>query len=114
VAEYPLNETTQIKLDGSGNGTAKLGPTAHGDEWDVSEISVKANANPTNEATCNIYNGHSPTDDNFVDGTFSGSSGDSSDRTGPPLRLGSYIWAVWNGGDSGQTATLSVTGTRKV
>lgn len=110
----PLNESQPVKLDGSGNGTVKLGPRSHGETWHPEVASVKVST-ATAEAACKIYLGHTATDDNFLDGTFSGSSGDSTDRvSGNPLWLGNYIFAVWSGGDAGATATLSVIGTREI
>lgn len=106
-----LNENATVTLDGSGNGTLKMVPWAGSVTWRPSSVSVKASSN-TNEATCKIYVGPSATDSYFVDGTFSGSSGDSTDRVnGYQVDThGNALWAVWQDGDAGAVATMSVSG----
>jgi hypothetical protein len=104
-----------VILNGSGNGTVKLGPISAREVWNPANAHVSANANPINEAQCSIYVGDTVMPNNFRDGTFSGSSGDSTDKIGADIvKMGHYIWAVWTGGDAGQIATLSVTGTRDI
>ncbi|MEU9022349.1 hypothetical protein [Actinomadura sp. NPDC048394] len=114
MTSVPLNETVPVVLNGAGGGTAKVGPLTAREVWHPSNASVKVST-ITNEAQCLIYVGDSPTQANFMDGTYSGSSGDSSDRVGATtVRVGWYVWAVWTGGDPGATATLTVTGTKDV
>ncbi|HEV2244909.1 MAG TPA: hypothetical protein VGR98_27995 [Streptosporangiaceae bacterium] len=103
-----------ITLDGSGNGTAKIGPAGMAEVWQAAVASVSASTNGR-EAQCKVYVGDQPTAANFIDQTLSGSTGDSTGRVSArPLRLGDYVWAVWAGGDPGAVATLNVTGTRDV
>jgi len=97
MIRVPLNEDATVKLDGSGNGTVKLGPAA------------------TNEAVAKIYAGDAVKDQNFVDGTFSGSSGDASDRvSGQEITYGNWIWAAWTSGDINAVATLVVYGEKEI
>lgn len=112
----PLYQTAVINLNGSGAGTAKVGPASAREVWQPANAHVIANAGQvTNEATCLIYVGDSPTQNNFRDGTFSGSSGDSSDRINADIiKCGWFVWAVWSGGDAGVQATLTVTGDKTV
>jgi len=115
MAEGMLDETAFVTLDGSGNGTVKLGPLTARETWKPSTASVRVNQNPTNEAQCVIYVGQFATQENFRDLTFSGSSGDSSGKvSGKPVKKGDYIWAVWSGGDAGQRAALNVIGSKNV
>lgn len=109
-----MNETAVIVLNGSGAGTATLGPLTARETWYPDVASVKANQNPTNEAQCTIFVGQTATQDNFRDVTFSGSSGDASGKVIGKLSKGGYIFAVWSGGDAGQTAVLNVTGKKEV
>lgn len=110
----PLNEDNTVKLDGSGNGTTKLGPSSTTERWYPTVVSQNASSN-TNEAVCKTYAGSSPTQNNFVDGTFSGSSGDATDRiSGQEITYGNWIWSVWTGGDANAVATLVVSGTKTV
>lgn len=105
-----------VKLDGSGNGIAKIGPLTAREIWYPSKVHVNANTGSVvNEAQCVIYVGTTVGPNNFRDGTLSGSSGDSSDAVdSDEIRQGEYIFAVWIGGDANVTATLSVTGEKEV
>lgn len=107
-----LNENATVKLDASGNGRVQLGPSGHGVVWTPEVASVRVTRPIVKEASAEIYVGNQPTQDNYVNGTFTGSSGDSTGNVrATRIRLGSYVWAVWTGGDAGAQATLTVTGT---
>lgn len=117
MATGMLYESVGIKLDINGNGTVKLGPLSAREVWNPTSASVKTNqavGSVVNEAVCNLYVGLSATQENFRDGTFSGSSGDTSDVVSGRLPKGNYVWAVWVGGDAGVTANLVVTGTKDI
>lgn len=115
MTTVPLRETVRITLDGTGSGTAKIGPISAREVWHPSNVAVSANAGASNEATCNIYVGLSATQSNFRDGTVNGSAGDSTDKVNADtVRCGEYVWATWSGGNAGVTAVLSVTGTKDV
>lgn len=106
-----LNENASVILNAFGDGQVKVGPHGPGVLWYPQVASVKTTQPVTNEASCKIYVGNAPTDDNFVDGTLSGSSGDSTHNVaGSELRSNQFIWAVWHSGDPGAQATLSVVG----
>ena len=107
---------TQVTLNGSGAGTARLGPTGHGVVWTLGNISVKTvQAVSTGVCECNTYVGDDASQTNFVQGTFSGDTGDSTDAaSGVQVRLGKYVWAVWSGGVPGDIATLTITGTMEI
>jgi hypothetical protein len=79
----------------------------------VSVVSVSVSTNVL-EAQCKVYIGTGVGQATFVDGTLSGSSGDSTDRVAHALYPGQIIFAVWTGGDIGSTATVNVVGTRQV
>lgn len=112
MTAVPLSESQPVTLNGSGNGTAKLAP-AFGETWSPSTVSVKASSS-IKEAQCRIYLGTDTSDANFVDGTLSGSTGDSTDRVTGPVRLPNCIFAVWTGGDAGAQATLAVLGSKDI
>jgi hypothetical protein len=107
-----LNQDAQVKLDGSGDGTAKLTPGMF-EEWHPTVTSVKV-ATQVKEAQCRIFYGTDTSDPNYVDGTLSGSTGDSTDRIPGIVRLPNSILARWTGGDAGATATISVLGDKKI
>jgi hypothetical protein len=106
-----LSYSISVTLDGSGNGTVQLGPSSPGEQWQLTIASVSV-ATHVAEAQCNIYLGGSVQQTTFADGTFSGSSGDSTNNVTYPLNPGQSIFAVWTGGDAGAKATLVLQGTR--
>lgn len=113
MAEGILDLAITTVLDGSGNGTARLGPIGAREIWAPSSASVEVSS-AVAEASAKIYVGDmiSP---KFVDGTLSGSTGDSTDRVSAyTVKLGAFISAVWSGGDPGAVATLTVAGTKTV
>lgn len=111
----PLIAQSPIVLDVSGNGTAQVGPIGAREVWHPENAHVSVQTPVNNEAQCKIYVGDRPIDSTFRDGTFSGSSGDSTDRVSSDVvKVGQYIFAVWTGGDPGQTATLIVTGRKDI
>lgn len=112
--QSPLNENSSVTLDGSGDGTVRMVPSGGSLTWLPSSVSVSASSN-VNEASCKIYIGPSASPQYFVDGTLSGSTGDSTGRvSGYSVDThGNSLWAVWSGGDAGATATMSVSGTQQ-
>lgn len=109
-----LNQSVQVRLDGSGNGTAKLGPITAMETWHPENVHVNAQT-AVNEATCSVYAGPDVSVATFRDATFSGSTGDSTDKCNADvISKGSYIFAVWAGGDANTMATLNITGSRDV
>ena len=115
MTQVQLYQSGTVVLNGSGNGTAKVGPLSAREIWHPDNVHVSANANPVNDALCKIYVGDLPIQQNFRDGTVSGSSGDSSDRVNADIVVcGKYVFAVWSGGDAGATAVMTVTGTKDV
>lgn len=116
MAQGTLYATATVTLNGSGAGTAKVGPLSAREVWNVANASVKTvQTTVTNEAQCNIYVGLSATQENFRDNTQTGSTGDATGKVaGSPVKVGNYIFAVWSGGDAGVQAQLVVTGTKDV
>jgi hypothetical protein len=106
-----LRLSVTVTLNGAGGGTAQTGPASPGEQWQLTTASVSCSTH-VNEATCNIYLGGAVGQSTFVDGTFSGSSGDSTNNVTYPLNPGQSIFAVWANGDAGATATLVLQGTR--
>lgn len=112
--DVPLYESARVTLNGSGNGTAKVGPLSAREVWHPANVHVSVATN-TNEAVCNVYAGVDATPPNFRDATFSGSSGDSTDKvSADTIKCGQYVFAVWTGGDANQVATMTVTGTKTI
>lgn len=118
MTTVPLNSSNAVKLDGSGDGTVRLGPSGGSETWTAAYVHVQTNQAPgsiVNEAQCFIYAGTAADQTGFVDSTSSGSTGDSTDSASAyPLTVGEWIWAVWTGGDPGAQGILRVTGTREI
>lgn len=111
-----LTRQASITLNGSGAGTAQLGPAMPGESWQPAQASVVCSA-AVSTGTCQaqIYMGPAASQAYYVDGTFSGDTGDTTDAvSGRTLYPGQYIFAVWTGGQPGATATLTVSGQRQV
>jgi hypothetical protein len=109
-----LRESAVIVLDGSGNGTAKLGPLSAREIWYPDNVHVSVSTT-TKEAHCNIYMGSDTTQSNFRDESTFASSGDSSGTcNADTVRVGHSIWAVWTGGDANSQAVLTVTGLKDI
>lgn len=113
-----LNQSAVVTFNGAGAGTAQLGPLSAREMWQPAVVSVKTNQAPgtiVNEAECKIYAGADTSDSNYVDGTLSGSTGDSSGNVaGQEIDCGEYVWAVWSGGDAGVQGRLNVQGTKVI
>lgn len=107
-----LSVKAYVTLDGSGNGTASIGPLSPGEQWSDLTVSVSVASNVA-EATCRIYAGAAATPGYFADGTTWGSTGDSTTNLGT-VQVGGGVFAAWTGGDPGAKATMTVTGTRTV
>lgn len=111
MAQITLTESQAATLDGSGNGTIQAGPTGPNEVWMPTSVSVICSSN-TNEATCKLYVGPAAKPQYFKDITVDGSTGDATDRCNLPIRKGSYVWAVFSGGDAGATAYLNIDGNK--
>lgn len=108
-----LSAVASCVLNSDGDGTAQAGPNGTNEVWTVSVASVSASTN-VSEATCRIYAGNYLGQPTFVDGTTWGSTGDSTSNFSAQVYPGQYVYAQWTGGDDGATATLVISGTRRV
>lgn len=113
MISVPLSEFASVILNASGNGTASIGPNAHGVTWKLTAVSVRVST-ATKTPTCLVYCGRDTTDANFVDGTYTGNQNSTANVNGQALALGDKVFAVWSGGDVGAQATVTVTGTKEI
>jgi hypothetical protein len=113
-----LNQSATVVLNANGAGTAQLGPVNGRESWTPAVVSVKTNqtaATIVNEAQCKIYAGPDTSDSNYVDGTLSGSTGDSTANiAGQTVVCGECVYAVWTGGDAGAQGRVIVSGTKQL
>lgn len=100
-----------VVLDGSGNGVTSIGPTVVREHWQIASASVRCSS-AVKEATCTVYFGSTLSTATFLDTTITGSSGDICGINQVDLQPGMQIWAQWQGGDVGATATLILNGTK--
>lgn len=111
-----LQASDTITLDGNGNGTAAVGPSAPGEVWspDSTGITCTGVIPATGTPTLFIYAGNGISPGTFIDSTYNVTSAASSLISGKQLFPGQQVFAVWSDGPPGQTATLAVKGTRQV
>jgi hypothetical protein len=115
VRTLSLTVNGNVELDGSGNGTIQLGPSHPGESWAPVSTSINCTGpQPAGVATCFIYAGAQVAPGTFVDSTYNVLGAASSLISGQTLYPGQYIWAVFTGGNPGQTASLVIAGTRNV
>ncbi len=114
MTSLQLFESIQVKLDGSGNGQARLSPYGArngGLYWTVDAVAVSVETNVL-EAVCSVYVSYgviSPDANNLVGTTVTGSTGDTC-GVGQDIRPGDWIIVKWTGGDAAKIATARITG----
>jgi hypothetical protein len=113
MTNVQLRQQALATLDGSGNGTAKVGPLSAREVWHPDNVHVSVSGSVTNEAVCKIYVGDAIQDSAFRDATYSGSSGDATDKVNADtVKCAQFVWAQWTGGDPGHIGTMIVTGNK--
>lgn len=105
---YTISPQTSVTLNGSGAGRCALTPPS-GTRWDLSLASV-ATTSTVNFAQAALYLGNANGPIQLIDQTYDGNNASSGKVAGAPFYHGTYLWAVWSGGDAGATATLQVFG----
>lgn len=107
-----MNESAQVVLNGSGNGSVGIGPLYAAQTWYPNMISIRVSSN-ANEPTFNYYWGKTAGQANQLGGTFVGSNNQDS-LSGRVLHPGDSWLCVWTGGDAGATASVTLTGEMEV
>lgn len=103
-----------VTFSAAGAGTVRLGPQI-GQTWNLSVASLSVTPKPpVSEPQCSIFIGPAATQDNYIDGTYTGSQNSSTNVADVPVPYGWYVFAVWTGGDASAVGTLSCTGTMTV
>lgn len=105
-----LDTSAQVTLDGTGAGTASIGPEA-AERWEQLSVYVSV-ATAVNEAQATLYLGSGLSPGEALAQTATGSSGDTWSGSGQVVQLGQKLTVRWTGGDPGAVATMSVYGTR--
>jgi hypothetical protein len=102
-----------VTLNGSGAGTAKLGPLSAREVWYPDNVAISVNGF-TKQAQCTVYMGPDTTQSSFRDISTFGSGDNTGACNADTIKVGFYIWAVWTNGDPGKQATVTVTGLKDV
>lgn len=89
------------------NGTAQVEMGPPGQDWLITTTTVSASTSVL-KSQVSIYVGGTSSA-NMVEGSFSGSTGDTSD-TKYLLQPGTLLYALWSGADPGATVTLRLSG----
>lgn len=109
-----LNESRQVTLDGSGNGTVKFTPSGtrySGYKWRPSMLYVSASTNAS-EASATAYVSYgiqTATANDAIGSTVTASTGDTCGMTQTMLPQ-DWLTVTWLGGDPGAIATARLTG----
>jgi hypothetical protein len=113
-----LGQSAVVTLDGTGAGTARIGPVNARETWSPQTISGKTTQAPgtiVSEAQWRTYIGPGADDQYYVDSTLDGSTGDSTTNCqGQVVNCGEYVWMVWTGGDAGAQGRLNVSGSKTI
>jgi hypothetical protein len=112
----PFTKTATVTLNGSGNGTASVGPSSAGESWSPASVAISCTGSiPTSGTpTVFLYAGTNATALTVVDSTYNVTGASSSMISGQTLWPGQQVFAVWSDGPANGVATIVVTGTRKV
>lgn len=103
-----LNTSGSTVLNASGGGRVELGPDRGSPYWNVTKYLVKTSRpGQAPVPSCSVYVDFENSDGE-QDSTYDGSK--DASECDIDLQRGQHLIAVWSGGQSGDVATLSVTG----
>jgi len=105
-----------VTLNGSGNGQCSINPPS-GTLWQLA-LAALSIPGAILIPKAYLYLGSSSGPLTLIDSTYLGNSASSGKVAGAPFYHGTYLWAVWTGGDPGALAILQaygiqITGYRK-
>lgn len=110
MRQVPVSPQATVTLNASGNGQVSLTPPS-GTRWDL-QLAAVSTTGTIKLPQCFLYLGNSNGPLTLIDSTNLGNSASSGKVRGAPVHAGTYIWAVWSGGDAGALATLQLYGTQ--
>jgi hypothetical protein len=108
VRQVQVSPKATVTLDGSGNGQCGMTPPS-GTRWDLTLAAVSTTS-AAKIPQALLYLGSSNGPLTLVDSTYSGNSASSGKISGAPFFAGTWVWAIWRGGDPGAVATLQCYG----
>jgi hypothetical protein len=98
-----------LQLNGSGAGTASVGPTGLGTVWYPASVVFGTSVTPFDSSIINVYVGPAGVPTALQGTLITGGVGVVSLAI-PAMSPGLYIIAVWSGGTAGSTVSMNVTG----
>jgi hypothetical protein len=98
-----------LVLNGSGGGTASVGPTGLGTVWYPASAVFGTSVTPFDSSTISLYIGPAGVPTTLQGTLITGGVGTIALAI-PQLTPGLYIIAVWTGGTPGSTVSMNVTG----
>lgn len=98
-----------IVLNGSGGGTASVGPAGLGTVWYPASAVFGTSVTPFDTSTIQVYVGPAGVPSALQGTLITGGIGTVSLAI-PSISPGLYIIAVWTGGTAGSTVSMNVTG----
>lgn len=106
--QVAISPQATVTLSGSGDGQCSLTPPS-GTMWQLALAAVSTTS-VNNASKAFLYLGNSNGPLTLIDSTFLGNNASSGKVAGAPFYHGTYLWAVWTGGDPGAQATLQAYG----
>lgn len=108
--ETQLDAIGTVTLDANGNGSVVLRPSNAHESWTIRSTVVRTTTAVKNPVFQDFVGASGIVGGQAVDTTYTGNN-DSSD-TIIEINEGSFLTAVWTGGDVGAIASVAVRGTR--
>jgi hypothetical protein len=115
-----LSQSASVTLDSNGNGTVSVGPGVPGHIWMPQSVTISQTGafpetgNSAEIPIVSIYSGNSTDAANLVDATYQVLGAASSVISGQVIYPGQNISAVFQYGNAGALATITVSGSRQV
>jgi hypothetical protein len=115
-----LSQSASVTLNSNGNGTVSVGPGTPGHIWMPQSVTISqtgafpATGSASMIPLVQIYAGNTQNASDLVDATYQVLGAASSVISGQAIYPGQTISAVFQYGNPGATATITVSGTRQV
>lgn len=108
MRQFRVSPQATVTLDASGDGQCGLTPPS-GTRWDLTLAAVSTTSTVLLPQAF-LYLGNSNGPLTLIDSTNFGNSASSGKVSGAPFYAGTWIWAVFSGGDPAAVATLQLYG----
>lgn len=117
IHHYRTRHRGPIRSDGTGQGvisaggaaTVQVGPQGLGTIWELQQAVVTTSTGPNDASLVTLYAG-SIAIANMIGGQSYAGGGDTIGLAGLQLQTGEFLIAVWQGGHTGDAATIRLSG----